>query len=83
MFKELIVAILISSILLYLFYLYLAWCSNYSSIKTIYNTTPMLVMAKDKAVIEKYGSFIMPEHLTDTYKPIRFWVLYYKARVGL
>lgn len=80
MIGEFLVGLLIAICLLYLFYLYLEWCSNYSAAKILYNVNPILVMQKDKDVIEQYGYFMLPEHLSDTFKPIRFWILYYQAR---
>jgi hypothetical protein len=80
MLREILLGLLIAGILLYLFYLYLEWCSKYASAKVLYETNPLMVMKNDKAVIESYGKFMLPEYLSDTYKPIRFWMLYYKAK---
>ncbi len=80
MFREILAGLLVALVLLYMFYLYLAWCSKYSVTKVLYTTNPSFVLATDKAVIESYGSLMLPEYLSDTYKPIRFWILYNKAR---
>lgn len=80
MFREILFGVLIAAVLIYLFYLYLEWCSNYSSAKAMYATNSIAVMKADKEVIESYGKFMLPEYLSDTYKPVRFWILYYQAR---
>lgn len=80
MFLEILFGFLIAGILLYLFYLYLEWCSNYASAKALYSISPLVVAGPDKSVIESYGDLMLPEYLSDTYKPIRFWIWYYAAK---
>lgn len=80
MIREFIAGLLIAGVLLYLFYIYLAWCSGYASTKVLYSINPIVVSREDKEVIESYGKFMLPEYLSDTYKPLRFWILYYQAR---
>ncbi len=80
MIREILVGLLLALVILYMFYLYLAWCSKYSVTKVLYKTNIDLVLPNDKAVIESYGGFMLPEYLSDTYKPIRFWILYNKAK---
>lgn len=80
MFREFLVGFTIAGILLYLLYLYLEWCGKYSSQKILYDLSPMLLMEDDQKVIESYGEWMLPEYLSDTFKPIRFWILYYQAR---
>ncbi len=48
----------------------------------MYKYDPTMVLEKDRPTIEKYGSYILPTYLSDTYKPIRFWILYLKAKLG-
>ncbi len=79
MFVEILIGLLISCVLVYLLYTYLSWCSSYSGTKVIYDTNPAMVSAKDRAVLDTYGRYMLPEYLSDTYKPIRFWILYYDA----
>ena len=78
---EIIISILVIGILLYLFYLYLEWCNKYSATKTLYSYNPELLLDTDKEIIDRYGVVILPEHLADTFKPIRFWLLYYQAKI--
>lgn len=80
MFWEILFGLLIAVTLLYLFYIYLEWCNDYSFAKLIYSSNPSVVVGNDKNVIETYGSLMMPEYLSDTYKPIRFWILYYQSK---
>jgi hypothetical protein len=79
MFGEILIGLLISAILLYLLYLYLGWCSTYSSAKILYKLNPSVVNSNDKQVIATYGKYMLPEYLSDTYRFIRFWILYYTA----
>ena len=80
MFIEILLGLVIAAILLYLFYLYLGWCSNNSYKRDVYKYTPKLLTPADRATIEKYGSYILPTYMADTYKPIRFWISYYYAK---
>ncbi len=82
MFIEIILSFVISILLLYLFYLYLEWCDSNSFNRDMYKYDPTMVLEKDRPTIEKYGSYILPTYLSDTYKPIRFWILYLKAKLG-
>ncbi len=80
MFREILSGVLIAGVLIYLLYLYLEWCSNYASANALYAANSIAVAKADKDVIESYGKFMLPEYLSDTYKPIRFWILYYQAK---
>lgn len=84
MIPEILLGLSIAILLLYLFYLYLEWCSQYSPMMSLYQnaSTKAMVLSADRAVLDKYGQFLMPEYLADTYKPIRFWILYYTARAS-
>jgi hypothetical protein len=80
MFIEILLGLVIATILIYLFYLYLEWCSNNSYKRDVYNYTPKLLMPTDRTNMEKYGSYILPTYMADTFKPIRFTILYYYAK---
>ena len=75
-------SIVIVCSLIYLFYLYLKWCSSMSTHKFNYDfpMTKMLVSKANREILEKYGKFMLPEYLSDTFKPIRFNLLYFKAK---
>lgn len=79
MLKELFISFLIVLLLLYIFYVYLEWCNQYSPKMRLYsqNDTKFLVSTEDKLILDKYGNYLLPVYLADTYKPIRFWLLYY------
>jgi len=79
MFKEILLGICIAGILVYLAYLYLEWCSRYASARDLYGSNPLAVLKADKEVLNSYGNLIMPTYLADSYKPLRFWILYYSA----
>lgn len=83
MFIEIILGIVISIILLYLFYLYLGWCDANSYNRDLYKYEPNLLLTEGRDTIEKYGSFILPTYLADTYKPLRFWIAYYMEKMGI
>lgn len=80
MLIEIIISLLLVAILLWIFYIYLEWCDKYSSIRDIYNYNPNILSSKDRDMMDKYGKFILPEYLCDTFKPLRFWILYYNAK---
>ena len=80
MIIEILIGVLIAIILLYVFYLYLEWCNKYSTTKLLYNVNPLMVLTNDRQIIESYGKYMVPEYLSDTFKPIRFWILYYLAK---
>jgi hypothetical protein len=80
MLIEFLLALILSGIILYLFYIYLEWCDKYAWARDAYQSNPMFVPQAEKDVVEKYGTVILPTYLSDTYKPIRFWILYYRAR---
>ena len=80
MFGEILIGFIIALILVYLLYSYLAWCSANSSYKILYKVKPELLSAAATEVIQKYGDYMLPEYLSDSYKPLRFWILYYLAR---
>lgn len=77
---EIILGIIIACGLVYLFYLYLGWCDTYATSRDLYKLDPLFVLEKDREVVESYGSFILPTYLADTYKPIRFRILYTSAK---
>lgn len=76
MYLEILVGFVISLMILYLFYLYLGWCNGYSGKMALYRTDPMMVMKADKEYLDKYQKYMLPVYLSDTYKPIRFAILY-------
>ena len=82
MFIEILLGVCISILFIYMFYLYLGWCDANSYNRDLYAYDPTMLLEKDRPTIEKYGSYILPTYLSDTYKPIRFWVLYLKAKLG-
>ena len=79
MLIEIIIGFIIACIILYLLYLYLAWCDNNSYNRDVYNYEPKSLTPANKANIEKYGKWILPTYLSDTYKPIRSWIVYQRA----
>ncbi len=81
MFIEIILGIVISGILLYLFYIYLEWCDTHSFNRDLYNYDPTMILASSRDIIEKYGSYMLPTYLSDTYKPLRFWIMYYMEKI--
>ena len=81
MILELLISIIIIGILLWLFYKYLEWCDKYSFAKLLYNNNPELLSETEKSTISQYGKFMLPEYLSDTFKPIRFWLIYYKVKL--
>jgi hypothetical protein len=83
MLGEILIGILISGLIVYLMYCYLSWCSTYSDIKLLYEINPVFVSKKDRDLMDTYKKFMLPEYLSDTYKPIRFWLLYYQAYYDL
>ena len=83
MFIEIILGIVISIILIYLFYLYLEWCDNNSVNRDLYKYDPTMVLEERRNTIEQYGIFILPSYLSDTFKPLRSWILYYRAKYGI
>lgn len=82
MFLEILLGAFISILLIYLLYLYLGWCSAYSGMYALYNnpTTKLMVLSKDRGVLETYGILLLPEYLADSYKPLRSNIFYFKAR---
>ena len=83
MFIEIILGIVISVFLLYLFYIYLEWCDSNSYSRDLYKYAPDMLPTDIRDTIDKYGSFMLPTYLTDTYKPLRFWILYYREKLGI
>ena len=83
MFIEIILGIVISIVLLYLFYLYLGWCDANSYNRDLYKYIPDVLPTADREMIDKYGTFILPTYLADTYKPLRFWIMYYREKTGI
>ncbi len=77
MVREIFVGIFVAVVILYLFYLYLAWSDKYAASKTLYKYSPYGVTKDQKETLEKYGALILPEYLSDTYKPLRFSILYF------
>ena len=79
---EILVGVLLAGVILYLFYIYLAWCSLYSDDKALYDSGAADLMFDDERQrIENYGWLMLPEYLSDTYKPIRFYIMYNIAKL--
>ena len=83
MLIEILFSLVIAGILVYLFYIYLGWCDNNSFNRDLYKFSPNMMRAADKQTIEKYGKYMLPTYMSDTYRPIRFWILYYRAKYGI
>lgn len=81
MVLEVFLCICTLGIILLLFYYYLAWCDKYAEVAELYRYNPSMVSLDDRAVIEKYGGYMLPRYMSDTYKPIRFGILYRWARL--
>jgi hypothetical protein len=89
-----LLSILIALVILYLFYLYLVWCSSLLERQTLYKTAyssyyegklPLenikIVATREDILFVKKWEFLIPsEVILDTVKPVRFWVLYYRAK---
>ncbi len=85
MIIEILLGLLIAIICLYLFYLYLEWCDKYNTIR-LQLSDPVLSVAipKEKRLeymntLDSYGFLLLPPYLSDTYKPIRYKLLYTAA----
>ncbi len=85
MIIEILIGLIIAIICLYLFYLYLEWCDKYNTIK-LHLADPILsvIMSEEEKkeytnTLDSYGSFLLPRYLSDTYKPIRYKLLYTAA----
>lgn len=74
---NILISIFTVIILLVLFYYYLEWCNNNSGKLSLYKTDPIMVTDEDKAYIDSYGWLMLPKYLSDSFKPIRFQILYY------
>ena len=91
---SILITIIIVLLSLYLYYLYLLWASDLLEKQTLYknayssyyNGTLSIDSIKSESVrndllyVKKWEAFIPPEVILDTVKPVRFWVLYYRAK---
>jgi hypothetical protein len=80
MFLEILFGIIIAIILMYLFYLYLEWCDKHSANLELHQHAANFLLPADREYLDTYGKYMLPVYLADTYKPIRFWILYYSAK---
>jgi hypothetical protein len=83
MFIEILIGLIVACLLIYLFYIYLGWCSNYSNKLLLFEDAPSALSSGDRDYIATYKKFMLPVHLSETYKPIRFWIIYYRTLWGL
>lgn len=77
---EFIISIIITAILIYLFYLYLGWCNKYSFELELYMYSPSMLTMDKKQYLANYSKYMLPTYMSDTYKPLTFWPIYYKTK---
>lgn len=81
MLGEIIVSLILTFVLVLLFYLYLGWCNSLSGIVETYKYNPAILNASDQQKAKSYGWLVLPTYLADTYKPIRFQIEYQIAKI--
>lgn len=81
MLLEILLGVLCAIVLLYLFYLYVGWGTNWTEKYAKYKINPKLVVTADADFLSKYGWILPPAPLADSYKVFNFWVKYYTATV--
>lgn len=77
MIREILLGLVLALVLLYLYYLYLGWASDWSGKYAKYKVNPRSVTKQDAAHLDSYGSFLPPEPISDGYKVANFWMKYY------
>ena len=80
MVLEILLGFIIGVILIYLWFLYLKWGSILNENTELYDYNRMLVTESKRDKIDKWRALIPSPILSDTYKYINFWVLYYYAK---
>jgi hypothetical protein len=81
MILEIFLGFLISILLIYLWFLYLKWGDGINEDIELYNYNSSLIRGSKKETIENWGWLSPSMVLSDTYKYINFWILYYKTRL--
>jgi hypothetical protein len=80
MILEFLLGIILSIFLIYLWLLYLKWGNSMTDDLELYNYNTVLVKESKRDIIEKWGWAVPPIILSDTYKYVNFWLLYYNSR---
>ena len=83
MIREILLGLVLALVLLYLYYLYLAWAAEWSGKYARYIVNPRAVVKNDAAYLDTYSRFLPPEPIADGYKVINFWFKYYFARASV
>lgn len=77
MFIEIVFGLLIATILMYLWIVYLSWANEYNQPYYNYKFMPISVSPEEKFLLDRWGWALPSEVISDTYKYLYFWSLYY------
>jgi len=76
MIIDILLGILLSFIILYLWVLYVEWGDSLSFKYEIYKVSPKILPVKDRELLDKWGWALPPDVISNSYKYIYFWVIY-------
>lgn len=83
MTREILLGIVIATILIYLYFLYLQWADEWSGKYARYSVNSRNVTKSDAEYLDTYGWAIPPEPIVDGFKVVNFWGKYYMAYATL
>jgi hypothetical protein len=80
MILEILLGFILGIILIYLWLLYLKWGNVLNENIELYDYNRVLVESSKRDEIDKWRLVMPSPVLSDTYKYINFWMLYYYAK---
>ncbi len=81
MILEILLGITISIILIIGFFFYLKWCSDTYDLLDSQITSYSIDEYKKN--LSENGAYLLPEFLSDTYKPINWFIVYYWTKANI